>query len=519
MAVKPVRTQAKQVAAYINGVPTRRVQSFDWASNFTTDDVFELGNAGVVESSVTLVESSVTVNSNEWGTTDLEAMIFGIYEQRNCVGDNAGNSWANTIATIYIATTGAGGGWGATATAGDYLQVIRVNSTATTNDTEYVVISAVDAPDGNGAQAITLASGNRLTAACATSDMVCLVNKYTIDQDTVDSNPVHLILPHRYSNTATTIMHSVILPRCFVDNLTYNFDTGGASEQNYTMVGEEERLVLGNWKETVSTTGSFMSYNNTTGSLTFRVPLNSRACLATPYAVYADSNLVTWTGAPGGTINHSSGAVTVHAYIGGGLSITSAAQLIYYAAIPTAHRVGFKGLTNIDSSIGKLTKGFVDVYLGLSSGGTGSEKLLRCTGINVSIPLTRESIDELGESRSISKPLEGNLRNEVTVTFNRNDLREYAKLLGSEAAFDAGTLKEILMTSLKDVKTGVITVYFYASQTTHDATTLLKTMTFTNCNFIGDNSTTPISGASSVELTFSTQSVDIVGSGLAPVYV
>ena len=121
--------------------------------------------------------------------------------------------------------------------------------------------------------------------------------------------------------------------------------------------------------------------------------------------------------------------------------------------------------------------------------------------------------------------MEGNLRNEVTLTFNRNDLREYAKLLGqansSEDAgsnFDDGTLKEILMTDLKAVKNANIVVKFYSSQTTHDATTLLKTMTFNNCNFIGDNSTTPITGASGLEMTFSTQTVNIVGSGLPPVY-
>ena len=157
--------------------------------------------------------------------------------------------------------------------------------------------------------------------------------------------------------------------------------------------------------------------------------------------------------------------------------------------------------------------------LGLESGGTGDEKLLRCTGVSINNPLTRESIDELGESRSIAKPLEGNIRNEITLTFNRNDLREYAKLLGVEAAFDAGTLKEILMTDLKAVKNARITVKFYASQTTHDVTTLLKTMTYNDCNFIGDNSTTPISGASGLEMTFSTQSINIVGSGLPPVYI
>ena len=75
------------------------------------------------------------------------------------------------------------------------------------------------------------------------------------------------------------------------------------------------------------------------------------------------------------------------------------------------------------------------------------------------------------------------------------------------------------MTNLKGVKNAVITAKFYASQTTHDATTLLKTMTYNNCNFIGDNNTTPISGAAGLELQFSSQSINIVGSGLPPVYI
>ena len=516
MAVKPVRMQAKQVAAYINGQPTRRVQSFDWSSNFTVDSVFELGNAGLVEDSVTLVESGITVNSNEWGTTDLEAMIFGIHESRNILGNGAVSGVDNTIATIYVSSSGAGGDWAvkgnATLGPGKYLQIIRTRSTATVNDAEYVKIDTVTYVPASLSNKVGLAAGFRLTAPPATGDVVSLVNAYTIDQNTVDSNPAHFILPHRLNTSATTLSHSILLPRAFVDNLTYNFDTGGASEQNYTLVGEEERLVLGTYREMTTIAGSFMSYSNVNGSLTFRVPKDSMAAIGSWYVVYAGSNLVTSTG----TIKHTSAQVTIHAFVGKNLSLTSTVDLVYYYFHKAADRIGYKGLTNIDSGIGKLTKGFITIELQQATGTV--EKLLRCTGINISVPLTRESIDELGETRTISKPLEGNLRNEVVLTFNRNDLREYAKLLGSQEAFDAGTLNEILMSDLKSVKDITIITKFYNSQTIHDSTTLLKTMTFTSCNFIGDNSTTPISGASGLELTFSTESINFVGSGNPPIF-
>lgn len=509
MAIKPDRTQAKQVYAFVNSTPTRRVQTFDWSSNFTIDSVFELGNAGIVEDSVTLVETGITLNSNEWGTTDLEAMVFGIFEQRNILGNGAASGVVNTIGTLYVSSFGAGGDWASKVAVGDWLQILRFQASPTVNDSEFVQVLSIDYPNSGASlsNVIGLEPATLLTAPPATGDIVSLVNKYTIDQDTVDSNPVHFVLPHRHLSSATAIMHSVILPRCYVDSLTYRFDTGGAAEQNYSLVGEEERLLLGSRREAQSVAASFMSYSGTDAVL--RIPIDSLAATGSPYIVYANSNLATLK-----NITHISGEATMTITFGSGLSLDSTAQYIYYFSNIT--KVGYKGLTNIDSGIGKLTKGYMKVDL--QKAGGALEKLKRVTGVDISMPLTRESIDELGESRSVAKPLEGNIRNEVTLTFNRNDLREYAKLLGDEVAFDAETVTEILMTNLKSVKDIKIVVTFYDSQTTHDASTLLKTMTFDNCNFIGGNQTTPISGAAGAELQFSTESLNIVGSGLPPKY-
>lgn len=513
MAVKPDRVQAKQVYAFTHSVPTRRVQSLDWASNFTTDSVFELGNAGIVEDSVTLVETGITMNANEWGTTDLIAQMFGVHQFRNIRGNNSASSVANAKATLFIACRGADGIWTSLAT-NDWIQVHRMSDFSTTNATYYAKVQGIAYQSASKTMRVRLTTATALPAPPATGDVVSLVNKYQITQDTVDANPVHLVVPHRYSSTATTVMHSILLPRCYVDNVTFRIDTGGAAEQNFSLLGEEEIMLLGSRREAFTITGSLGTYTSGTGALTFTVPKDSRAAFGSPYMLYVGSNQY-----PHSTyaVTHTSGAVTCSVTIDTNLAVDSTTPLIYYYTNKT--KKGYKPITNITSAIGKVTKGYVDIYLVLGSDGASS-RLQRCTGFDLSIPLTRESIDELGSSRSLAKPLEGNLRNEITLTFSRNDLKELARLTGDETAFSNNTLTEILMTELKSVKSASIIVKFYNSQTGRNASTnLLATWTFTNCNFIGTNNTTPISGAAGLEVKFSTQSVDFSGSGLPPIYV
>jgi hypothetical protein len=507
MAIKPSSLKSKDVVGYINSVPTRRVQTLDFVSNFTTDPVYEMGNPGIVEEAVTSVETGLTLNTFEWGTSDLEAMIYGIYEQRNIRGNvNGSGTITNTIGTIHVSSFGAGGHWTA-ATVNKWLQVIRWNASATVNDAEYVKISAKSYSASLKCDVLALDSSNQLTAPPATGDIVTVINDYTITEDTIDADPAHFILPHRYSSASTLMLHSIILPRCSVDGLTYNIDVGGAAEQNYTLVGEESRMLLGSRREAQSVFGSYMSYSDAT--VQFRIPLDCKGITGSPYIVYAGANIATLK-----RIAHSAGAVTIQARVGSGLGVDSATQLVYYYTNKT--KLGHRKVTNIDSGIGKITKDYVEIEMQYGTGTT--EVLSRCSGFSLNFPQARETIEELGSSRAVAKTLESNIRNEITLSFHRNDLREFAKLLGSQEAFDAGTLTEILTTSLKSSTDTNIYIKFYNHQETHDSNTLLKTITFEDCNFIGDNNTTPISGASGLELNFSSQTFNIVGSGLPPVY-
>lgn len=75
------------------------------------------------------------------------------------------------------------------------------------------------------------------------------------------------------------------------------------------------------------------------------------------------------------------------------------------------------------------------------------------------------------------------------------------------------------MDDLKASKTTKIEIKLYNSRVTHNATTLLKTFTYTGCNFIGDSTTTPVTGSSGLEMNFSSNNITITGSGLPPIYL
>ena len=514
MSTKPTQILSKSVPVNINGSKTRRVQSLDWNSNFTTEEVYELGNSSLVEESVSLVDTAITLNAFNNGSTDNLAQALGVYKQRNVLGIGECADAANSTGSIWVSNYGAGGSWVSSVSVNDWLEVIRANAHATTNAAEYVKVASIRLANAASlSTVIGLDATYNLSVAAATGDLVGLTNNYTINADSLDADPVHFTIPHRYSTSATTIMHTTLLPRAFIDNISYSFDTGGGADENMSFVGEEEIHTLNKFRESHVILGSFMEYT-ATGTVSFRVPLSSHAAFASPYAVYAGSNLVTVTTSD---ILHTSGEADVNANFATGLGVDSSTQIAYYYSTSIVSGVkGFKGLTNISNQIGKLTKGYIKIDLRNNGEGTLSA-LQRCTGISVGVPMGRTSIDELGESRSIAKALDSNLKQDLTLTFNRNDLKEYAKLINSDETFSTD-LYEVLMTDLKAVKDIDIIVYLYNSQTTFDVTTLLRTDTFTNCNFTGQSSSTPISGAAGLDLTFSTEAPSIVGSGLPPTY-
>jgi len=506
---KPDRILSKQVVPKINGAALRRVTDFNVNSEPTYESIYEMGNAGLVEDSITLKESTVSLVANEWGSTDLLAMVYGIYEERTV------SASINSLGTITVAARGAGGDWRATATVDDWLHVVRYNAHATTNTHEYVKISAISYDADKGCNVITFDSSYKLTAAATWGDHVGLVNKYTIDEDTIDGHPCHFTVPHQNNATSTLCLHTQVVPRCYCDNFTYTVDVDGTSEINMSFVGVAPRYLLGSRRECYSIAASFVSY--TLGTVTFTVPRDSLAATASPYMIYANSYTATMKRINDGgdfASDYAAGAVTRDAFVGRDLDLDSSCQLIYYYTLN--NKKGYKPTKNITSSIGKLSKSYVEVrFQGTSSDSDG--KLLRCTAFSLSVPQTRISVDELGTDDSIAKPLESNLRQELTLTFNRNDLREFAKMLGETTAFDAGTLTEILESDLMDVKDATITVKTYNSKTFTDSA-LLETYSFTNCNYIGNSQNTPISGAAGVELKFSTESFSSAGSGNPPKY-
>ena len=54
------------------------LQTGNWDQETTDEDIEEIGNSGIVETIIDpVIPSTVTLNTNDWGSTDLLAQIFG----------------------------------------------------------------------------------------------------------------------------------------------------------------------------------------------------------------------------------------------------------------------------------------------------------------------------------------------------------------------------------------------------------------------------------------------------------
>lgn len=499
MPVKPERIHGKQVLAYIDGIPTRRIQSIDYNSSFDTDTIFELGNPGFVEEAVNSVETPITMTSNEWGNTDLEAMMFEKFKVKPII---------SATATRFTAAGAIMGQTATIASAGDWLQIVGNGATIIG---DYVKVKAITAAAPNYIYSIE--GTYPMSAVPSPGYYACLCNKYVITENDLDAKYTDLILPYRYSPTSTNLMYSVLLPRAVVNNLTYRMDTGGAAEITYALTGDEERLVLGSMRELIEAPASLISYA-TSGTLTVAIPTynEGRRNAGGKYLLYANNQLAT-TNQIVNTLISTLG--TLHVKLDSGLGLDSTGRYKYFFSRIT--KKGFRGVQTFTSGIGKLKRGYMDVCL--ATGNASTTKILRISGVDMTIPLARESLTEMGTDKPYGRQLTNPFKAEVTVSFTRNDLREYALLVNKVSQFDAGTLKEILMDDLKASKNTKIEVKLYNSRITHSANTLLKTFKFTSCNFIGDTTTTPVTGGAGLVFNFSSPNVTITGSGLPPIYL
>jgi hypothetical protein len=79
---KPNSIRYDWVSCVIDGVIARRVQTLGSTTDFTTENLLELGDLGFAETT-TDPAVTVTIDTNDWGTTNTFALLANVYNKEN----------------------------------------------------------------------------------------------------------------------------------------------------------------------------------------------------------------------------------------------------------------------------------------------------------------------------------------------------------------------------------------------------------------------------------------------------
>lgn len=430
----------------IDGVIARRVQTFGTTTDFTEEQILEIGDAGFAET-IDTPAVSVTVDTNDWGTTNTVALMADIYNTAN--GSTAG---------------------GYKGSAGD--------------------------------------------------------NTYVINQNHFQDAAVDMTVPT--SEDGSTLARTMYISYAFVNSLAFSYDVGGVATENYALEGDFKRWYLNDHKKAIVYTATYT--NATTATI-------SGANLQTGYTglmvtengvVVADE--LTSTGRPGlgSTITLTDNAADT--------DVTSSTPTL---ALESGDRIRvvvsqdstttFTQLTSTPSGIGGLTKGQVEIHLSDAADTSApltsatADRALRVQTVSIDVDLSREVLDELGNSRSYARSLQAPVPISATVTVNDSDLQLWAEL--SQLTWDA-TLDEL---DIEDfVKVSILEVRIFKSKTDHtidtsgalgttaNDNTLLKVVRLENCSVSSESHSISAGGIGQQEFTLTAESIVISGTGLSP---
>lgn len=431
------------IACVIDGVVARRIQSLSSDTDFTEEQILELGNSGYAE--VTDEPTvNVTIDANDWGSVNTLALLAGKYN------------------TAFSADNG-----GYKGSVGD--------------------------------------------------------NTYIITQSDFENAAVDITAP--VSEDGLVLHRTKYLGYCFVNSLSFSYDVGGIATENFSLESDFKRWYLNDHKKvtvhtaTVSnaTTAVISGVNLGTGYVGLLVTVNG--------VVVSDE--LTSVGRPGlgSTITLTdSGADTNVTSSSPTLALTSGDRIRVVVA-----ETGADAMTTLSSTpdgIGGIRKGFVEIKLSDASNTTaplGSSKSLRVQSVGIDIDLSREALDELGNSRAYARTLQTPVPITVTVTVNDSDLKMWADLSGLtfDANLDELDIQDFIKTSIlqvdifKDKNIHVIDLSG-ANSTTAGSNTLLKRLTVGNLSVSGESHSVSTGGIAQQEFTMTGETFTAMGTGLSP---
>lgn len=438
---RPTRVRYTGIAPFIDDTQANRVQALGSSTRLTTEDMKELGTLNIVEIVDDIPQVDVSIDQNENGTLDLLALFankgYGCQVVAVPSGNQVGSNKVKVRPGSYIAN-------------GNRIYFEGTELTITGTATTYVYLK----PEVSGgasakvATSTTLPSGSNILLATISGSAV---SGGVIDQASiVDNRPatlskveavdyelayVDIYVPVKESSTGG-VARTQYLENVYVNNIDLSYQTSGVATNSFRLETDNKRWFLNNASQIVvdefkSSGGATLTLSQTPTQLS-----NGKYVLClykngtklnegTDFTVNAGTKTVTFTQAL------TNGDLVKVRY-------TSSNGGKWFNPVPAVEDPH-------PELAGGIKQGQVEIYLVDKSGNVDAQRTCRVQSARISLPLTREQLNELGALQPYARPLQLPVNVNVSLELRDSDLLMMARFAGYT---DLTGVKEISINDL-----------------------------------------------------------------------
>jgi hypothetical protein len=488
---KPEKIRASGAALVADGVTIRRVQSLSTDTDITRDQVLELANSGIVQFIEQSPVVTVSIDTNEWGSTTNLALLAG-----RAINDNAVSNWQDTREGIGFNSINLSSSNAFVITEQDMLDnyctlavpILEDQSSTTVARTMVIPRASITGyalnydVGGAATENFTMQATDKMWYLNNWRDVRAFkLTKWHIGSSS-DAAKTYLMANRAgvFSATAQSFIHlgtPLGTPRKNFTSFDFDIEPVAlvVNDRIYraTSGGNGEPYDFHTARAAVGTHGSQRVIMATHGNLPSGV--------STPFAregddvwlIYAPPKNQTWAGA-----THSTDAG--------------------FALVSTA------------GSFGAASKGYVNAFLYNQGGPVGQTdatavgRALRLQTVAWDISFSIEALDELGNFNSYGVIKQTPVPVNVTVTANDSDLEIWARAQGKNLL----TAKELYLQLFNARNYVRMDVY---REKTKD--TKLRTITSTGMSVIGESHNVAVGGIAAQEITFTCDNFVAIGTG------
>jgi len=154
----------------------------------------------------------------------------------------------------------------------------------------------------------------------------------------------------------------------------------------------------------------------------------------------------------------------------------------------------------------------VEIFVDLEVSGANATSLLRGQSFAYTVPITRDALDELGDSIPYYQSMKFPVAVTCDIEVLASDLEAWARLNGVEISYDAGNTPEV---SLEGMNRNMrLIAKIYTDPVTHDSTTLWRTVTIQNARISSEGETVGVGDNATRTYSFVADNIQFAGNGV-----